>query len=239
MRANYGLCCWWDVSNNCFVARSPDYEVCWGKGSTHAEAVAALDDQVQEWIRTGRELGVDVSYALPATQEQPRPVLEMPAPSQKDIPKKPKQKPKQTTRSSPLKALREALAAAQEASINAFPLDFTVTLNPCIIHVRGEMAFLTVQGARDEILRLASHHSNIIFDLSKVSYIDSTGMTLLLESLKRMTFPNASLCIVVSGVKGDQVERIFRLTRFDTIMPVFSSLEEAIAISQESKAAAS
>lgn len=192
----------------------------------------ALDAEVQEWMKTGRELGVDRSYSLSTAQEQFAFVSEAPP---KDVPEEPKRK----ARNSPLKALKEALAAAQEASINAFPLDFTVTLNPCVIHVRGEMAFLTVQGARDEILRLAAHHSDIIFDLSKVSYIDSTGMTLLLESRKRMTFPDASLCIVVSGVKGDQVERLFRLTRFDTIMPVFSSLEEATAISQQNNLAAS
>lgn len=127
MREKYGLCSWWNVSNNCFVARSPDYEVCWGRGSTHAEAVAALDDDVQEWIRTGRELGVDVSYAQPISSEA--------SPESQEVAP---EKPKQEAQHPPLEAFRKALEAAQEAAA-AHPLDFTVTLDPCVIHVRGEM----------------------------------------------------------------------------------------------------
>ena len=234
MRENYGLCSLWDVNNNCFIALSPDYEFCRGMGKTHAEAVAALDDEVQEWIKTGRELGVDVSYVLPSDQEQLPLVSEAPFKFPMAVTKEPEQK----ARNSPLKAIGEAIKAAQEDALSVHPLDYTVTLNPCIIRIQGEMSFLMVLGVRDEILGLALQHNRIIFDLSEVGYIDSVGLSLLVESRRRMSFPDASLSVVVSGVKDDQVEGHLRLTRLDTIMHVLPSLEEAIAISQEKKLSA-
>lgn len=149
MRGNYGLFSWWDVDNNCFVAFSPDYILCPGIGSTHAEAVTALDDEVQEWIRTGHEFGVDVSFAPPTAKEQPSLISEVPAKSPQDIPEKSEQK----ARNSPLKALREALEAACATSA-AYPLDFRVTLDPCIVRIRGDRTLQTACGARDEIMAL-------------------------------------------------------------------------------------
>ena len=84
MRENYGLYCYWDVNNNCFVAFSPSFELCRGRGETHAEAVASLHDEVQEWISTGHELGASKFGPLPGTavQQQIMPTPAAPAPPQ-------------------------------------------------------------------------------------------------------------------------------------------------------------
>ncbi len=184
-------------------------------GRTHAEAVAALDAEVQEWIRTGRELGVDIPYAFPSTQEQAPLLSESSPQSQEDMP----EKPKQISRNSPLKALRKAIEAAQVAA-PSYPLDFTITLDPCVVRIRGEMTLQTACGARDEIMALALCHQNIIFDLSGVEFVDSYGLALLVGIRKRLRVPPGSLCIVTSEAKENQIVRVLRLGRFDTIMHV-------------------
>ncbi len=80
MRENYGLYCYWDVNNNCFVAFSPSFELCRGRGETHTEAVASLHDEVQEWINTGHELGATKFDPLPGTAAQQQITPAAPAP---------------------------------------------------------------------------------------------------------------------------------------------------------------
>ena len=84
MRENYGLYCYWDVNNNCFVASASDFEWCRGRGETRVEAVTSLQDEMQEWINTGHELGANKFDPLPgiAVQQQVMPTPAAPAPPQ-------------------------------------------------------------------------------------------------------------------------------------------------------------
>ena len=56
----------------------------------------------------------------------------------------------------------------------------------------------------------------VIVDLSRVDFIDSAGLALLVEARKRLAPDGRSLHILLTA--GRQPERVLKLGRFDTIM---------------------
>ncbi len=228
MRENYGLYCYWDVNNNCFVAFSPSFELCRGRGETHAEAVASLHDEVQEWINTGHELGAN-EFDAPARMIVPEQVLSQStaqSPSQKTATEKPNKK-----RNSLFKTLKDALEAAQEASLDTSALSFTITSDPWVVHLRGEITLFTLQNVKTPILGLAEVQDHLILDLTEVTYIDSAGFALLVEARKRIGGAPASLSLVIT--QESSIGRTLQITRLNSVLPAFYSLEEAVAFSPE------
>jgi len=65
----------------------------------------------------------------------------------------------------------------------------------------------------------------IVLDLGAVSFIDSSGLGALISSLKAI---GADGHLVISGACG-AVATMFKLTRMDKILRVFSTTEEAVA----------
>ena len=67
--------------------------------------------------------------------------------------------------------------------------------------------------------------SHVIVDLSKVPFIDSAGLSLLVEVRKAYQ----SVCrLAVVIERGTQPERVFRLGRFETCFTVRYSLDELL-----------
>jgi anti-anti-sigma factor len=95
-----------------------------------------------------------------------------------------------------------------------------------VIEVVGEVELTTVNLLREPLLSLVTKKSppDIIVDLSKVDFIDSAGLALLVEARKRLATDGRSLYLVIS--QGRQPERVLRLVRFDTIMKLVYSLQE-------------
>ena len=79
---------------------------------------------------------------------------------------------------------------------------------------KGKMVDLINQG-----------HSNLILDLGKVAFMDSSGLGAMLSSLKTVTASGGKMAVV--GV-GGRLSNLFRLTKLEKIIPVFDSTEEAI-----------
>ena len=95
-----------------------------------------------------------------------------------------------------------------------------------IIDVSGELDLTTVAMLRDPLLSLAakSQSPHLIVDLSRVDFIDSAGLALLVEARKRLAADSRSLALVISP--GRQPERVLRLVRFDTIMRLVYKLSD-------------
>ena len=53
----YELIVYWSDSDSAFVVEVPELPGCLADGSTYAEAVAASEVVIAEWISTARELG--------------------------------------------------------------------------------------------------------------------------------------------------------------------------------------
>ncbi len=65
----------------------------------------------------------------------------------------------------------------------------------------------------------------LVLDMSGVEFIDSTGLSVLLNALRRVTRQQGSLALVVSN---PTVLRLFEITRLDSTFDIAPSRDEAI-----------
>ena len=72
---------------------------------------------------------------------------------------------------------------------------------------------------------IASGNSKIVLDLSKVEFIDSSGLGAIVSSLKRM---GGRGDLVVCGLQ-ETTMTMFRLTRMDRVFQVFDSEQQAVS----------
>lgn len=64
----------------------------------------------------------------------------------------------------------------------------------------------------------------VILDLSKVEFIDSSGLGAIVASMKHL---GQARKLVLAGLTPT-VEKVFRLTRMDSVFGVFSTVETAL-----------
>jgi len=72
---------------------------------------------------------------------------------------------------------------------------------------------------------MSEGHTKIVLDLSRVEFIDSSGLGVMVSSLK-MLRGNGSLSLC--GIR-ETIMTMFKLTRMDRVFPIFATAEEAIA----------
>lgn len=77
-----------------------------------------------------------------------------------------------------------------------------------------------------EAMRTATDGGNdtVVLDLSEVQFIDSSGLGAIVAAMKHM---GHSRTLALAGLTPT-VEKVFRLTRMDSVFPVFPTLDGAI-----------
>lgn len=73
---------------------------------------------------------------------------------------------------------------------------------------------------------LEAGQRKIVFDLAGVSHIDSTGIGRFIAALNATLRAGGKLAIAAAS---GQVRESFRLTRLDTIFPLYDTVEAALA----------
>jgi predicted RNase H-like HicB family nuclease len=58
--SRYEVIIYWSDEDNAFVAEVPELPACMADGATYADAVAAVQVVIREWIETAEELGRQV-----------------------------------------------------------------------------------------------------------------------------------------------------------------------------------
>ncbi|MEL7165918.1 MAG: STAS domain-containing protein [Pseudomonadota bacterium] len=102
-------------------------------------------------------------------------------------------------------------------------------------HQSGALHIVTVKSARidaavaivfKDLMRAETDNdvSAIVLDLSHVEFIDSSGLGAIVASMKNIG-PDRRL--ILAGLTPN-VEKVFRLTRMDSVFSVFPSLERAL-----------
>jgi anti-sigma B factor antagonist len=98
----------------------------------------------------------------------------------------------------------------------------------------GEWAVITVTGEVDvatspDLLAALederSKHSKLVIDLAGVTFIDSTGLGVMVQA-KRTFDQEGSLRLVVAEAN---VKKVFEITGLDGVLRLFGSREEALA----------
>ena len=67
---------------------------------------------------------------------------------------------------------------------------------------------------------------HLVLDLTKVDFIDSTGLSVLLNALRRVTRRGGQLVLVCSN---PTVLRLFEITRLDTTFDIQPTLDDALS----------
>ncbi len=95
-----------------------------------------------------------------------------------------------------------------------------------VLTVRGEVDVNTVPRLREALGEAVAEGSGaLVVDLSAVSFIDSSGLSALLNALRRLTRAGRRLALVVSD---GPVANVLRLTRLHGTFDVYARRREAI-----------
>lgn len=94
-----------------------------------------------------------------------------------------------------------------------------------VLEVQGEVDLYTSSQLRDAILRLTEEGENrIVIDLTNVSFMDSSGLGILVAALKRARERGGEVALVFGE---GSVQKILGITGLDKVFPTHSSVGEA------------
>ncbi len=115
--------------------------------------------------------------------------------------------------------------------------DESLNDNTHLIAVRGEVHVSTAPEFSERLNEaIATGKPGVVLDMSGVEFIDSTGLSVLLNALRRVTRQQGRLALVVSN---PTVLRLFEITRLDSTFDIAPTRDEAIARVQVDGAAGS
>lgn len=93
-----------------------------------------------------------------------------------------------------------------------------------VVRLAGELDLSTIPRLEGRLIRQARSGPRLVVDMSAVTFIDSSGIALLLRTHRA----------AVDGIRtviaeGSQVERVLRLAGIDQVLPLFDDRAPAIA----------
>jgi anti-sigma B factor antagonist len=95
-----------------------------------------------------------------------------------------------------------------------------------VLEVAGEVDVYTAPKLREKLVELVGDgHYKIIVDMTKVEFLDSTGLGVLVGGLKRVRSHDGSLALVCNQ---ERILKIFRITGLTKVFPMYDSLDEAL-----------
>jgi anti-sigma B factor antagonist len=108
-----------------------------------------------------------------------------------------------------------------------FHLDTVGPIGDCaVLQVTGEVDVYTAPMLREQMRELSAKGAvHLIADLSRVDFLDSTGLGALVGGLKRLREAGGSLALVISTPR---ILRIFQITGLTKALAVQPSVADAI-----------
>lgn len=95
-----------------------------------------------------------------------------------------------------------------------------------ILVLRGEIDVYTAPRLRQTIVDLVDGGtSRLVVDMERVDFLDSTGLGVLVEGLKRVKSRGGSLSIVATQ---DKILKIFDITGLNKAFPIHASVDDAV-----------
>ncbi|MGH3430432.1 MAG: STAS domain-containing protein [Mycobacteriales bacterium] len=93
-----------------------------------------------------------------------------------------------------------------------------------VVSVAGEIDVYTAPQLREKLIDLVdSGEHHIIVDMRDVEFLDSTGLGVLVGTLKRVNSANGSLSLVCTQ---ERILKIFRITGLERVFTIASSVED-------------
>jgi anti-anti-sigma factor len=98
----------------------------------------------------------------------------------------------------------------------------------CLVRVHGEIDLSNAHEVSSAIGTVMGQEARwLVIDLSDLSYLDSSGVALLLRLAERLQTRRRRLHLVVP--RGSPVRRVLGFTGLPNVIPVEARLEEALA----------
>lgn len=96
-----------------------------------------------------------------------------------------------------------------------------------VLSASGEVDVFTAPTLDDAISgELDEERAHLVVDLTGVSFLDSTGLGVLVKGLKGAREAGGSLDLVVSS---ERIRRIFEITGLDASISIYDTLDAALA----------
>jgi len=97
----------------------------------------------------------------------------------------------------------------------------------CVVTLEGEVDVYTASQLKEVLVNtIEGGCANVVVDLDQVSFIDSSGLGVLVGALRRAKERAGSVRLVCAR---ENILKIFRITGLDKVFPVFASVGEASA----------
>ncbi|HEY0933732.1 MAG TPA: STAS domain-containing protein [Trebonia sp.] len=96
-----------------------------------------------------------------------------------------------------------------------------------IVEVTGDIDLSTVAGLRERLFALADSGQPLIIDLNRITFIDSTGLGVLVGVARRASVHGGSLHVVCSR---PQTRNLLWLTGVDRRVPLSATVDGALML---------
>ena len=97
-----------------------------------------------------------------------------------------------------------------------------------VLSLGGELDLSTIPRAEGPLFKQLETHSAVVLDLTALSFIDSSGIGLLIKAFRAGEDGNGGTLHTVIA-RDSQIERVFRLTCIDRALPLYLNREAALA----------
>jgi anti-sigma B factor antagonist len=95
-----------------------------------------------------------------------------------------------------------------------------------IVEVEGEIDVYTAPRLRELLIELVNNgHYQLVVNMEKVEFLDSTGLGVLVGGLKRVRAHDGSLDLVCTQ---ERILKIFRITGLTKVFGIHGTVDEAI-----------
>ena len=95
-----------------------------------------------------------------------------------------------------------------------------------VVSLRGEIDVYTAPRLRQALIDLVEGGAkDIVVDMDRVDFLDSTGLGVLVGGLKRVKSNEGEMKLVVTQ---DRIMKIFDITGLSKVFPIHGSLDEAL-----------
>jgi anti-sigma B factor antagonist len=102
-----------------------------------------------------------------------------------------------------------------------------------VVDVEGEIDVYTAPRLRELLIDLVNNgHYQLVVNMEKVEFLDSTGLGVLVGGLKRVRAHDGSLDLVCTQ---ERILKIFRITGLTKVFGIHASVDEAIAARKSEK----
>ncbi len=95
-----------------------------------------------------------------------------------------------------------------------------------VVHVSGEIDVSSADRLRERVsLLLSRERTDLVVDLTGVTFMDSTGLGLLVGTLKRVRTAGGRLVLVVDS---ERLLKVFRITGLHQVFTIRETVEAAL-----------